>query len=121
VAMIPIRFFTDEDVWFQVALDLRAAGFDAVSAAEAIRIGHDDPGQLGRATNSGRALVTFNVGDFARLHHVWMRERRHHWGVIVSQQRPIGELSRRLLNLARNRTAEELRDRLEFLSNWPPV
>ena len=83
MAMIPIRFFTDEDVYVQVALDLRAAGFDAVSAAEAIRIGQDDPGQLGRATTQG-ARWSHSTSATSRLHHVWIRERRHHWGVIVA-------------------------------------
>ena len=119
--MTPIRFFTDEDVYGLVAPQLRAAGLDAISTPEAIRLGHDDPGQLEWAANAGRALVTFNVGDFAKLHHVWMRRGRHHWGVIVSQQRPIGDLNRRLMNLARTRSADELRDRLEFLSNWLPI
>lgn len=42
-----------------------------------------------------------------------------HMGIIVSHQRPIGDLMRRLLRLARTLTAEEMIDRLEYLNNWP--
>jgi hypothetical protein len=64
--------------------------------------------------------VTFNVADFARLHHEWMHQGLNHAGLIVSSQRPIGEILRRLLRLAQRLSAEEMQDRLEYLSNWPP-
>jgi hypothetical protein len=117
--MNSILFFTDEDIHGQVALQLRAAGFDALSTPEAGRLGRTDPDQLEWAAHVGRALVTFNVSDFARLHHDWMIQGRHHCGVIVSQQRPLGDLLRRLLRLGRSLGAAEMIDRLEYLSNWP--
>ncbi len=63
-------------------------------------------------------LVTFNVSDFARLYYQWMEDRRHHAGVIVSRKRPIGEVVRSLLHLARSLDAEDMQDRLEYLTNW---
>jgi hypothetical protein len=118
--MSQIRFFTDEDVYGEVAPQLRAAGYDALSTPEAARLGQDDESQLMWAASAGSSLVTFNVGDFARLHHLWLRQGRHHCGVIVSQQRPLGEIIRRLLRLGRTRTADGMQDALEFLSNWSP-
>ena len=47
-----------------------------------------------------------------------MTEGRHHAGIVVSSQRPIGEVIRRLLHLASALDAESMRDRLEFLSDW---
>src|SRR4051794_35690905 len=117
--MTPIRFFTDEDVYGQVAVHLRAAGFDAVATPEAGRLGQLDPAQLSWAAQQGRVLLTFNVGDFARLHHQWMSQGLHHAGLIVSQQRPLGDLLRRLLHLARTLGADDMQDRLEYLANWP--
>src|SRR3954451_19070992 len=114
-----IRFFTDEDVYGHVAVQLRAAGFDAVSTPEAGRLGAGDPDQLSWAAQQGRALITFNVGDFARLHHEWISQDLHHAGLIVSQQRPLGDFIRRLLQLGRTLSQEEMLDRLEYLSNWP--
>ncbi|MGH7135311.1 MAG: hypothetical protein ACREHD_06195 [Pirellulales bacterium] len=63
--------------------------------------------------------MSFNVGDFVRLHGEWLRSGRHHAGLVVSEQRPLGETLRRLLNLAAAFGAEDMCDRLEFLTNWP--
>jgi hypothetical protein len=119
--MTPIRFFTDEDVYGQVAVQLRAAGFDALSTPEAGRLGQSDADQLAWAAREGRALLTFNIGDFARLRHEWMGRGLLHAGLVVSQQRPLGELLRRLLRLGQDLDDDAMRDRLEYLSNWPPA
>ncbi|MEW5941162.1 MAG: DUF5615 family PIN-like protein [Chloroflexota bacterium] len=116
--MSAIRFFTDEDVYGAVAPALRRAGIDALSTAEAGRGGESDESQLDWASNENRALFTFNVGHFAKLHANHMAEGRHHAGIIVSSQRPIGDVIRRLLHLASALDAESMPDRLEFLSDW---
>lgn len=116
--MTQIRFFTDEDVYGGTTVALRKAGFDAVSTAEAGRLGESDESQLGWARDEGRVLVTFNVAHFASLHVSWMRQGRHHAGIIVSNQRPIGDLLRRLFHLGAGLDADAVRDRLEFLSDW---
>jgi hypothetical protein len=116
--MTSIRFFTDEDVYGAVAVQLRAAGFDAVSTPDMNRLGELDEPQLEWATQEHRVLVTFNVGHFAQLHYQWMASSRHHAGLIVSRQRSIGEVMRRLLHLARTLEADDMLDRLEYLSNW---
>lgn len=119
--MIPvahIRFYTDEDIYGAVAVALRDAGFDAVSTPEAGRLTESDESQLQWAADEGRSLVTFNVAHFAALHTRWMNDGRQHSGIIVSTQRPIGELLRRLLRVAEDLTAEVMRNRLEFLSDW---
>ena len=116
--MTAIRFFTDEDVYGSVAEALRRAGYDAVSTPEVGRLRESDESQLDWAAIEGRVLVTFNVGHFAGQHTQWLHRGLHHAGIIVSLQRPIGELVRRLLHLASTLEAEDMRDRLEFLSDW---
>jgi hypothetical protein len=116
--MTAIRFFTDEDVYGSVAAALRRAGMDAVSAPGTSRLGTSDESQLLWSAGQGRAVVTFNVAHFAALHAAWLRKGQHHSGIVVSQQRPIGDLLRRLLRLANTLDAESMRDRLEFLSDW---
>ena len=116
--MASIRLFTDEDVYGSVAPKLREKGFDALSTPEADRLGESDDSQLEWAAQDGRVFLTFNVGHFARLHHEWLRSSRHHAGIVVSSQRPIGNLLRRILNLASALSAEDMRDRLEYLTNW---
>lgn len=113
-----MRFFTDEDVYGAVAAQLRNSGFDVVATPDADRLGASDESQLAWAAQENRVLVTFNVSDFSQLHYQWLEDNRHHAGVIVSRQRPIGEMVRRLLRLARSLEAQDMQNRLEYLSNW---
>lgn len=88
------------------------------STPEAGRRGLGDEEQLSWAADEGRVLVSFNAAHFVALHAAWMGRGGHHAGLVVSSQRPLGELIRRLTNLAQALEAESLRDRLEFLSDW---
>ena len=112
------RFFTDEDVYAAVASALRKHGFDATSTPEVDRLGESDESQIAHAASEGRVLVTFNVAHFASLHATWMEHGRHHAGIVVSSQRPIGDVLRRLIHLAGAVDADSLKDRLEFLGDW---
>ena len=112
------RLFTDEDIYAAIAPALRKAGLDALSTPEAGRLGESDESQLAYATGEGRVLVTFNVAHFAALHAAWMTEARHHAGILVSSQRPLGDLLRRILHLTDTLDADGMRDRLEYLSDW---
>lgn len=116
--MSQMRIFTDEDMQAPLAGQLRAAGFDAITTPEAKRLGESDPSQLLWAARERRMLVTYNVSDFARIHYEWMKQGLHHAGIVVSRQRPIGDALRRLLHLVQTLSAEEMHDRLEYLSNW---
>jgi hypothetical protein len=115
--MTAIRVLTDEDVHRAVAAQLRAAGVDAASTPEVGRLGFDDPSQLRWAASQSRVLVTFNVEDFARLHHDWASLGEHHAGLVVSAQRGVGDTIRRLLRRVSRMSAEDMLDRLEYLSN----
>ncbi|MGA2032449.1 MAG: DUF5615 family PIN-like protein [Thermoguttaceae bacterium] len=112
------HFFTDEDVYAAVAPALRRAGIDTVSTPETGRRQQSDESQLDWASADGRVIVTFNVAHFAKLHADWLAQGRHHSGIVVSSQRPISDIVRRLLRLARAKDAEWMRGRLEFLSDW---
>ena len=72
------------------------------------------------AAERGRTIYTYNASDFCRLHSEFLRERRHHGGVIVGDQQTvsIGEEPRRLLRICEAKTADDMGDSLEFLSNW---
>src|SRR5687767_166821 len=116
--MAPIRFFTDEDLYSSVAARLRKQGFDAVSSPETNRLAASDESQLTWAAKEARVLLTFNVSDYARLHKEWTAHSKHHAGIVVSSQRPIGDLLRRVIALASSLSAEDMRNRLEYLGNW---
>lgn len=116
--MSAIRFFTDEDVYGATVVALRRAGCDSVSTPESGQMRQSDESQLIWATGEGRVIVTFNVSHFAALHARWIASGQSHSGIIVSSQRPLGDLIRRLLHLANTLEAEEMHDRIEYLSDW---
>lgn len=116
--MAAIRFFLDEDVYAAVATGLRRAGVDVVTIPEAGRLGESDESQLVRASSDARVLATFNVAHFAKLHADCLRHGRDHTGIVVSSQRPIGDVLRRLINLTQSVDQAARRNRIEFLSDW---
>ncbi len=109
------RLFLDEDVHLALADALRKRGYNATHAAEEKRLGRSDDEQLEFAASQGRCLLTFNVGDFVRLHNAWMKTGREHAGLIVSKQLPIGESLRRVLNLLQREDAESMKGQVRFL------
>jgi hypothetical protein len=115
----PIRLYLDEDAQrTSLVRALRARQIDLLTANEAGKIGISDAEQLAFAVSHRRTVFTFNRGDFVRLHTEYLQRGQHHWGVIVSDQLEISTVIRRLLRLLDGRTAEDMQDWLEFLSNW---
>lgn len=115
------RFYFDEDSLDQaLILALKARGLDIESALAAGMRRRSDRDQLAYATEQGRVLCSYNVGDFCRIHRDLMAGGGEHAGLILTQQHrfTIGEHLRRLLRLAAAFSAEEMRNRLEFLSSW---
>ena len=116
--MAQIRLFTDEDIYGAIASAMRLAGFDAVSTPETNRLGESDEAQLSWAATEGRVLVTFNVAHFVQIHTAWLNRNRSHAGLIVSAQRPVGDVLRRLMRLANALSSDDMLNRLEFLGDW---
>lgn len=97
---------------------LRAHGVDVVTALEAGMIERPDEAHLEFATREGRILYSFNVRDFHRLHQEHIARGQSHAGIILAQQQrySVAEQMRRLLKLVSARSAEEMKNRVEFLS-----
>jgi len=117
---VRIRLYFDEDsARHSLARELRFRGADLITAIEAGMAGQADEQQLEWAASNGRALYSFNRGDFYGLHTIWLREGRHHSGLILSRQGlSVGEQMRRLLRLIAARSAEDMQDHVEFLTAW---
>ncbi|MBE0542937.1 MAG: DUF5615 family PIN-like protein [Verrucomicrobia bacterium] len=116
-----VRLYLDEDSSdLDLLRALRMRGVEVVSAIESGMDGQPDTEQLNWAASHGRAIYSSNRGDFCRLHSEMMRSGQRHAGIIlVPQQRySIGEQTNRLLRLIKTLTAEEMENRLEFLSGW---
>lgn len=110
-----VRVQLDADVHGALAEALRKRGYDAINAAEANRLKIGDEEQLVRAAAERRTLVTFYVKHFVELHNQFARACREHFGIIVSQQIPIGAILRKLLGEPQTRTADDLFRQLRFL------
>jgi hypothetical protein len=115
----PIRLYLDEDAMrASFVRALRARQVDVSTAYEADLIGRPDEQHLEYATSQARVLLTFNRGDFARLHSARLAQGRSHAGIIVSDQLETGVIVRRVLRLLAARSASHMQNWLEYLSNW---
>ena len=114
-----IRLYLDEDAQrTDLIKALRARHIDVLTASEAGLLAMPDPARLEFATQSGRVIFSFNRGDFFRLHTEWLAADKQHAGIIVSDQIATNVVARRLLRLIDGKSAGEMRNWLEFLSNW---
>jgi hypothetical protein len=93
---------------------------DVITALGENMIEHSDVEHLEYTTRQGRVLYSFNRGDFDQLHTEYLSQGKSHAGIILArqQQYSVGEQMRRILKLNTAKSAEDMLDRLEFLSNW---
>ena len=103
-----IALYTDADIHGRLAAQLRGNGFDAISAYEASNAQLDDSDQLEYAASHRRAILTCNAKDFEPLVKEWWWAGRKHYGVIVSEQLPLGEMLRRVMRLLNTLSSDEM-------------
>jgi hypothetical protein len=116
-----IRIQLDEDCQATtLAAALEQHGIDLKTTNQLGLAGVSDEKQLDVASGAGRVLVSNNISDFVPLHARWIREGRTHSGIIVFPQQEFstGEAVRRLARIVHTITAEDMRNRLEWLNNW---
>jgi hypothetical protein len=113
-----IALYTDADVGSDLAKQLRERGFDAVSALELGRYRLSDQEQFDYAVSEERAILTFNIKHFTSLFEIYWNAGTAHYGVIVSEQIPFGELLRRALNLLNTVTADEMKNNIKYLGEF---
>ena len=105
----------------RLAEDLIERGFDVLTTQLAGLDTASDEEQLAFATIERRAILTFNIRDFAPLHERWLAVGRSHGGIVVSQQlsrRQYGTLLARTVRLLETMTAEELCNNLVHLERF---
>ena len=99
---------------------LVAQGIDVSTTASQGMRHRSDNDQLALAASQDRAIFSFNVADFQRLHSLHMHTGRHHAGVILVRQGryDVGEVIHRLARLSAAFEPDQAMDRLEFLNDW---
>jgi len=113
-----IKVYFDEDVPDGVAVGLRLRGYDVQTAREAGRKGLSDREQVDYAVSQQRVIFSHNVADFMRFHRECLQTGDHHQGMILSKQRPVGEIVRALLRLLSGLKEEDVKNRVMWLSDW---
>ena len=115
------KLYIDEDSGDRhLAQALRARGVDVVTAQEVGMVEHSDAEHLQYATEHGRALYSFNRGDFLRLHAAYLQDGKTHCGILLARQQhySVGEQMRRVLQVMAVKRPEDIRNQVEFLSAW---
>ena len=110
-----IKLYLDEDVHKKIAPSLRLKGYDVISAHEVQNQGIPDYKQLQYAISRQRAIFTFNVGDFNRLHKEHMQSGNEHCGIVLSKQIPISETCKRLTQFLFSHTDKETKNNLFWI------
>jgi len=82
-----LRFYFDEDSMNRALIRaLQDRGIDVENAIDAGQEAKSDENQLEFATAQNRVLFSFNIGDYHRLHRLWLAERRGHAGIVLCRQ-----------------------------------
>jgi hypothetical protein len=118
---VAFALYLDEDSVNRALIRaLQARGMDVTNAVDSGQAGTGDLEQLEHATAHGRVLFTYNVRHFYELHTRLLRAGRSHGGLILTAQQrfSVGEQMRRILQLSRDRSSKQMRNRAEFLSSW---
>ena len=114
----PIRLYLDADVDARLAANLRRAGYDCVSAREVGNAALDDETQMVFAASEERTLLTHNIKHFVPLFEQWWHAGLSHFGIVVSQQVPLGELQRRVLRMLGATSPDEMKNNLRNLAEF---
>ena len=78
-----VKLLLDEMLDREIAVQLRASGWDVEAVQEVADLqGLDDSSLLRAAHEASRALVTDNVIDFAPLHKRVLADAGHHSGLV---------------------------------------
>lgn len=77
--------YLDECIPIQVTEGLVSAGWDALAARDAQRLGLHDAPQLQFAASHGRILLTFDP-DYLEHHTEWLAAGKEHAGILLSAE-----------------------------------
>jgi hypothetical protein len=116
-----IRLYLDEDAMGNpLVRALRSRGVELVTALEVGMIEKEDEEHLKYAASVGLTLYSFNRGDYVDLHTRFLQTGLSHEGIILSAHNrySVGEQMRRLVRLVETLSAEDMKDRIEFLTAW---
>ena len=111
--------YLEEDVAGAIAVGLRRHGCSVTTTQEADMLGAADADQLTCAASQKRAVVTYNQGEFCRLHAEYLRQSVSHSGIIIASRKAgVGETLSRLVRLLGTVAAGDMQDQINWLSEF---
>lgn len=115
--MMHVKLYFDENVPEAIAVAVRLRGYDVTTVRDAERKAASDLDQLRYALLQKRVLFTFNVADFVKLHDEFVATGRHHSGILLSKQLPVGIIVKRLLKLLSRLRVDEIENNILWLND----
>ena len=109
------EIYLDENVHVLIAKIIRSHGFKAVTAQEAGRKGINDFEQLKYASENGFAIVTQDRIDFEELANEYFASGKNHCGIIISSDNSPQEISRRIITILNDLTADEMVNQIIYI------
>jgi uncharacterized protein with PIN domain len=116
--MSVLKIYLNENLSWKIAKALREYGYDVVSSHEAGMNSEEDDMQFEFAISEQRAVLTNNFGDFVRLYDEYATLGKEHYGVILTTKCTVGEIVKRLKNLLKCITAEEMKNQIRWLNEF---
>jgi len=116
-----ICLYLDEDtIKSALVKALRNSDLDIMTVIDTNMLGFSDEEQLVCSTENKRAIYSFNIKDFCKLHQTYMAQNKTHAGIILAPQRKysIGQQLTGLRKLSANYSAEDMKNRLLFLNTY---
>ena len=110
-----IEIYLDENVDVLIAKLTCSHGFKALTTQEAKRIGASDSEQLKYANDRGYAILTHNRVDFEELAKDYFVSGKNHCGIVIIADNSPQEITRRLLAILNDFTADELKNQIIYI------
>jgi predicted nuclease of predicted toxin-antitoxin system len=107
-----LKFHLDENIDPEIAEGLRTHGVDTTVTKELNLRGSNDPTQFDYAQRTGRVLITHDT-DFLRI----ASKTTEHCGIVFAKSEgySIGRIVMGCISLYHQFTAEDIRNRVEYL------
>ena len=110
-----IELYLDEDVSVLVARLVRSQGFVATTVMDEGQTGKTDAEQLVYAISRRKTSLTHNRADFEALGRQNAETGQLHCGIIIATRQTPHEITRRLLAILNDVTADEMENQLRYI------
>lgn len=113
-----LKLYLDENLPESIAKTLILRGYDVLTTFGSGNTGKSDKEQIEFASDDDRALVTFNIKHFSKLHIEYLKSGMTHKGIIFVKQMSLGEILNGLINVILTKRQDEIENNVVWLSQF---